>query len=220
MVRFAHEVCDETSQLWIERIERMEFKRPPPGHTYLWCDRAIGPIKANAALTSGGIWVGHNTHDLPKEFRRHTWEACIIGDPDRQIPPCRMNGTPYGYHNLDQQFFDGFRALFASPLSTLAPVGTPLKYRDDDGNICGDFIICDVFHIVAGKGQAPQTSNKAWVQLNGCVMCRTSFVDDLKSDPWLELPLLRPAFKPRSTTSVRQAVRADTGGGSQAGAAL
>jgi hypothetical protein len=71
MVRFAQEVCDDTSQLWIEGIERVEFKRPPQGHTYLWCDRAIGPIKANAALTSGGIWVGHITHDLPKEFRRH-----------------------------------------------------------------------------------------------------------------------------------------------------
>lgn len=86
--------------------------------------------------------------------------------------------------------------------------GDTLKYRDGDGNICGDFIISDVLHIVAGKGQAPHTSDKARVQLNGCVLCRTSFVDDLKSNPWLELPLLRPAFKPRSTTSVRPAVRA------------
>ena len=208
-VRFAHEVCDPTSQLWIPGIERVEFKRPPPGHTYLWCDRAIGPIKANAALTSGGIWVGHITPDLPTAYRRHTWEACIVGDLDRQIPPCRMNGTPYGYHKVDQQFFDGFRALFASPLSTLAPVGTPLKYRDSDGQTAGDFNISAVFHIVAGKGQAPHTTDTTtWVRLDGRVLCRTSLVDNPKSNPWLELPLLRPAFKPRSTTSARPAVRA------------
>ena len=182
MVRFAHEVRDPSSQLYIKGVQNVEFKRPPPGHTYLWCDRAIGQIKANAALVHGGIWAGHITPELPKEFHHHTWEACVIGNPEKKIQPCMMNGNPYRYHKVDQDFFDGYKDLFSSPLSTLAPVGTPLKYRDTDGNIGGDFNISEVCHVVARDGG---------------VWCRTSFVDAVSTNPWLELPLLRPAHKPR-----------------------
>jgi hypothetical protein len=41
----------------------------------------------------------------------------------------------------DTDFAGLFRtALFSSALSTLAPVGAALNYRDGDGNICGDFL--------------------------------------------------------------------------------
>ena len=126
------------------------------------------------------------------------------GNPEKKIHPCRMHGKPYGYHKVDQQFFDGYKALFSSPLSTLAPVGTALNYRDGDGNISGDFIISDVFHIVAGMGECRDGD---WVNLDGRVMCRTSCVDDPAENPWLELPLLRPEYKPRRG-STRPAVAA------------
>ena len=67
-------------------------------------------------------------------------------------------------------------------MSTLA---TPLKYRDTDGNIGGDFNISEVCRVVARDGG---------------VRCRTSFVDDVWKNPWLELPLLHT---PRRTSSAR-----------------
>ena len=77
------------------RAERRSSAHRPPGHTYLFCDRALGQIEANAALVRGGIWAGHITPELPKEFHHHTWEACVIGNLEKKIPPCMMNGNPH-----------------------------------------------------------------------------------------------------------------------------
>jgi hypothetical protein len=65
MVRVAHEVRDVPA--YIDGVHNVEFKRPPP----LWCDRASGQIKANAALVHGGILAGHITPELPKKFPPH-----------------------------------------------------------------------------------------------------------------------------------------------------
>ena len=184
--RFAHEICEPTSQIYVPGVKRVEFKRAPKGHSYLWCDRVLGPIKAHAQQVQHGIWAGLATKDLPQEFREKTWEYCI--------GKARLNGGKYILHKMKQVDFDGYKSLFESHGSVLTQ-GTMHFVDPDSHQKLGEFLIRDLNWIVAGVGafkySASAVSDRG--RNVGYVWCKSGF----KSDSfWKKLPLLRPAFKP------------------------
>ena len=137
MVRVAHEVRDPTSQRTSSTTSSSSAHRP--------CGviAPSGRSRRTPRLSTAAPWRATSPRSCPKSSH-HTWEACVTGNPEKKIPPCMKNGNPYRSHKTDQKFFDGYNDLFSSPLSTLA---IPLKYRDTNGNIGGDFNVSEVCHV-------------------------------------------------------------------------
>ena len=77
MMRFIHEVVDPTSMFYVKGITRIDIKASPSGHTYLWCDRVIAPVKRISRTMAEGIVCSFNTPALHALYTKRTWEYCI-----------------------------------------------------------------------------------------------------------------------------------------------
>ena len=87
MMLFIHELIDPSSALYVPGIKRIDIKCATSGHSFLWADRAIVPIKRRARSTLNGIVASFITDALPPVFHKRTWEFAILG--------CTTSGKPY-----------------------------------------------------------------------------------------------------------------------------
>ena len=111
-MRGLHDFVTPGSPFYVEGLERIELKCCVKGHSYMWADRSIVPIKLRAMRTPGGI-VASFKNQVPPEFRNRTWEACIDA--------ARMGGRKIIFEQVLQEHILDFKAYYSDPKNVVQP---------------------------------------------------------------------------------------------------
>ena len=201
VIRLIHEVVNPLSDLYIEGLRCIDLKKATKGHSYLWCDRAIVPIKAKARRIDGGIVCAFDEEELPEEFKHRTWQKCIEDS--------KINGNAYRLHRVTQEMVKAFKEFWGRQESVLIKAksydrsinltgrGTSaqkLNYCDDSWNISGEFLVRDISWITAGSINLKTAGRKGEgsINHNGELWCRKDFENESQ---WFRLPIFRPSKK-------------------------
>ena len=133
--KFLHALTDESSPFYVQGLLRVDLKRSPVGHTYLYCDRAVGNIKFHARRIDSGIFAGFKDN-LPRNLHENTWQHCI--------EKAKINGQPYGFRRFKYSDFRDFVAYFGQP-------NFVYHIPQNPATIAGDrFLISDVHWVSFG----------------------------------------------------------------------
>ena len=176
---FIHELVDETSPLNIPGLLRVDAKRCETGHSFMWADRCIPPIKRKAIHTSGGIVCSFKSQLNVLSPAKQERYSCRTYE--HIIRSCKMGGGDYALHEVRQEDVLNFKAFSESKGRGSVVEAERLKLKFDDGT---QFMIKKLCWMSAGQAQDCGTE----VTHHGEVWCRPSFAAD---QPWKKLPVLR-----------------------------
>ena len=172
-----HELVDQTSPLSIAGLLRVDAKRCDTGHSFMWADRCIPPIKRKAIHTSGGIVCAFKSQlNVLRPAKR---ERNAPRTYEHIIRSCKMGGTNYALHEVRQADVLNFKDFFESKDSIIE--AERLKLNFDDGT---QFMIKKLCWMSAGQAEDRGTEAKH----HGEVWCRTNFA---AGQPWKKLPVYR-----------------------------
>jgi hypothetical protein len=211
LFRLAHEVCNPLSVFYIPGLCRVDIKKATSGHSYLWCDRVIVPIKAKARLCQGGIVSAFKSSMLPDRFKERTWEHCIVNST--------INGNKYRLHRVTQPMVYAFKEFWGRRESLLVKG----KSHDKSKELMGKGSSQEVLYYVAndGKNRGDKFSSQqiCWVTAGsldrgsaglsgeGCIdhrgelWCKGAYDN---TSPWGRVPLFRPEKKKTKNGAVVQ----------------
>ena len=201
VIRLIHEVVNPLSDLYIEGLRCIDLKKATKGHSYLWCDRAIVPIKAKARRIDGGIVCTFDEEELPENFKKQTWQKCIEDST--------IDGNAYRLHRVTQEMVKAFKEFWGRRESVLIKArsydrsvnqtgrGTSaekLRYVDNEGYNTDEFSSRNICWITAGSINLKTAGREGEgvINHNGEVWCREDFKNDSQ---WLRLPMFRPSKK-------------------------
>ena len=195
--RLIHEIVNPDSIFHIPGIRRIDLKKAVKGHSYLWCDRAIGPIKDKARRCPRGIVSMYDEEVLPEKWKGQTWQSCIEAST--------MNGKKYRFHRVEQSMVKAFKEYWGREESVLIKgksynraeelkgPGTsaqPLRYVDKEGKIGEVFSSRKICWVTAGsidKKEAGKEGDGTVIH-NGALYCRENFNNESE---WLQLLMFR-----------------------------
>ena len=207
LMRLIHEVTNPLSDFYIEGIERIDLKKAMKGHSYLWCDRIIGPIKQKARRCHNGIVASFITKPLKTKYHHRTWQHCI--------ETSKLKNKPYNFHRVKQEMIFAFKEYWGRQESVLvkgpsydSEVPSILRKK-----ISGENYVTSARSLKYHNKKKFQTQDICWVSAgvsadvsadnsegltrhNGQLWCRTSFSS---SEPWMKLSLFRKGLKQTRT---------------------
>ena len=125
VARFIHEMVTPGSQFYIGGLERIDIKRAITGHSYMWADRAIPAIKAQARKCKEIVSI-FDDERLPPKWKGKTWESCI------KKAKCG-GGNPYRLHKVKPEEIMDFKALADSEDYSLIRTQASWRFLNSNG---------------------------------------------------------------------------------------
>ena len=180
VARMLHEFVDPTSPYCIDGLLRIDIRCCTKGHSYMWADRALVPIKRYARSVPNGIVCGFHHHfdgivdqAVKGKYIPRTYETCIRKSA--------MGGSLFNLHVVQLSDVLDFKGWLEDKQSIMVPKGRVFRSLDPDCAHEGpDFKLQQYCWLTAGTLDTVDHLDELWV--------RTAYDD---TEEWTVLPLLR-----------------------------